>query len=129
MKPQPLIFIYGTLRRGGRAHHLMAGAEFLSDGTIQGRLVHVDQYPGLIRDSEHRVKGELYRVSDELIKELDHFEGCFESPIHYTRESVEVLLGNGESQEADVYVFQQLKPHHERIESGDWIQWSAHKKA
>lgn len=117
------MFIYGTLRRGGRAHHLMEGAEFLTNGSILGRIVHVDQYPGLIFSDAQRVKGELYRVSDALIHELDRYEGCHESPPHYLREEIEVLLENGEVRSAQVYVFQLLEPHHEAIESGDWIEW------
>ena len=124
-----LIFIYGTLRCGGRAHHLMDGAEFVGDGAIAGRLVHVDQYPGLIHDARKRVKGELYRVNQDQLKELDRYEGCSESPPLYTRESVEVELENSEKLTAGVYLFQQLQAHHEAIESGDWLEWFKHKKA
>ena len=118
-----LIFIYGTLRRGGRAHHLMQGAEFVAEGSISGRLVHVDEYPGLILCDDRRVTGELYAVGDEKRSELDKYEGCFDSPAHYLREEIEVLLEAGELQVAEVYVFQLLEPHHEEITSGDWIEW------
>ena len=118
-----LIFIYGTLRRGGSAHHLMQGAEFKMKGSISGRLIHIDQYPGLIHCDKQRVNGELYQVSDALISELDRYEGCFESPPHYLREEIEVLLENGETTSAQVYVFQLPEPHHEEIECGDWIEW------
>lgn len=121
------IFIYGTLRRGGRAHHLMRGAEFQSKGSITGRLVHVDQFPGLIPCDDQRVLGDLYLVNDQLLDELDQYEGCFSSPPHYLREETKVLLENGEVTLAFVYVFQQLKPEHEEIENGDWIQWMEDK--
>lgn len=118
-----LIFIYGTLRRGGRAHHLMRGAEFVATGSIPGRLVHVDAYPGLILCDDQRVVGELYSVHHDLLVELDGYEGCFESPPHYLREGTVVLLEDGELQAAEVYVFNQLDPSHEEITSGDWIRW------
>tara|TARA_B110000914_G_C15185328_1_gene319252 strand:+ start:32 stop:421 length:390 start_codon:yes stop_codon:yes gene_type:complete len=118
-----LIFIYGTLRRGGRAHHLMQAAEFQSKGSISGRLVHVDQYPGLIPCGDQQVMGELYLVGDQLLNELDRYEGCLESPPHYLRQETMALLENGEKKSVLVYVFQLLEPHHEEVENGDWIEW------
>ncbi len=123
-----LIFIYGTLRRGGRAHHLMQGAEFHATGSIPGRLVHVDQYPGLIPCDDEQVMGELYLVGDQLLNELDRYEGCLESPPHYIRQETVVTLENGEKKSALVYVFQLLEPHHEEVENGDWIQWMESEK-
>jgi gamma-glutamylcyclotransferase (GGCT)/AIG2-like uncharacterized protein YtfP len=124
MKNHPhLIFIYGTLRRGGRAHDRMQRAVFQGNATIQGRLVHVDQYPGLILCDDQRVKGELYLVSDTLLNELDRYEGCFESPPHYLRQETEVLLENGEEVSAQAYVFKLLEPDQEEITCGDWIAW------
>ena len=126
---ESLLFIYGTLRRSGSAHHLMQGAEFLGLGTIKGRLVHVNQYPGLIIDSESEVKGELYSANDKLISELDRYEGCLESPPLYSAEIVKVWLEDSEASRARAYVFQQLRSHHEPIESGDWIEWVKHKNS
>lgn len=123
MNTQKLLFIYGTLRRGGRAQYMMADAEYIGQATSLGRLVHVDQYPGLIRDSESLVKGELYLVDEVLMKKLDQYEGCNENPPLYRAEKVDVLLDDGERFSAITYVFQQLRDHHERIECGDWIDW------
>jgi gamma-glutamylcyclotransferase (GGCT)/AIG2-like uncharacterized protein YtfP len=121
------IFIYGTLCQGGSAHHVMDGGKFLANGSIIGKIFHIDQYPGLILGGEQRVIGELYQVNDHLLVKLDRYEGCYESPAHYLREEVEILLENGEIQLAQVYVFQLLEPHHEAIESGDWIEWMKNK--
>lgn len=118
-----LIFIYGTLRKGGRAHGMMRDAEFKAVGSINGRLVHVDQYPGLILCDDRRVLGEVYLVNDDLLADLDRYEGCLESPAHYLREETLVSLENGETILAQVYIFQLLEPHHEDIDGGDWIRW------
>lgn len=123
-----LIFIYGTLRRGGRAHHLMQAAEFQSKGSISGRLVHIDQYPGLIPCGDQQVIGELYLVGDQLLNELDRYEGCLESPAHYLRKETVVTLKNGEKKPALVYIFQLLEPHHEEVKGGDWMEWIVSKK-
>ncbi len=129
MQSEQLLFIYGTLRRGGSAHYMMADAKYVSAGTIKGRLVHVNQYPGLIRDSESIVKGELYLVSADLVVNLDQYEGCNEFPPLYISKKIEVLLDSGEKLSAATYVFQQLKKHHEEIECGDWIEWCERKKS
>ena len=106
---------------------MMKDAEFQGKGSVMGRLVHVDGYPGLVLCDDERVTGELYLVGDRLLGELDHYEGCLESPAHYLREKTLVALENGEKKSADVYVFQLLEPHHENIENGDWLGWLAQK--
>lgn len=120
------LFIYGTLRRTGRAHHLMQGAEFSGDASISGRMVHVDEYPGLVLCDDERVVGELYWVNDAHLRQLDQYEGCNENPPHYIRTEVEVVPESGDTEEtqfAQVYVFQLLEQDQERIEGGDWIKW------
>ena len=123
MPANTLIFIYGTLRREGRAHRLMLEADFQCLATTSGRIVHVDQYPGLILDSENSVIGELYIANDKLVRELDQYEGCFESPPLYIRQEITVIDENGKTHQAQTYVFQRLEPHHKKIQSGDWIKW------
>lgn len=117
-----LFFIYGTLRRGGRAHHLMGEAEFVAMGSVEGRMVYVDEYPGLLKQRGERVVGEVYRVNEAMVPELDRYEGCFESPPYYEREPIGVVLESGEMIDAQVYQFLLLQDHHERIESGDWFK-------
>ncbi len=121
------IFIYGTLLRGGSAHHLMQGAPYLASGKIKGKIIHVDQYPGLIQGDFGWVKGEIFRVNDTLLQELDRYEGCFEYPPHYLRLEIEVLLEKGEMKRAQVYVFQLSEPCHEIIAGGDWLEWFEYK--
>ena len=44
-----LVFVYGTLMRGKSRHSEMEdGCEFVCDGTTQGSLYHVSDYPGLV---------------------------------------------------------------------------------
>lgn len=118
-----LLFIYGTLRREGRAHGMMQSAKFRDTAKISGRIVHVDQYPGLLLDSNTMVTGELYWADENLLQELDRYEGCFETPPLYTREEVMATDEDGKTHQAQTYVFQQLAPHHETIEHGDWIKY------
>lgn len=116
-----LIFIYGTLRRGGKAHAMMKTSEFRGIATIFGRLYHISEYPGLILHEESTVTGELYWADADLIQELDSYEGCFESPPLYTREEVTATDEYGTVHRVQTYVFQRLEPLHKRIHSGNWM--------
>lgn len=117
-----VLFIYGTLRQGCRANYLMDGAEYLGMATTKAKLVCVNRYPGLIF-SEDKCYGELYRVSDRHIKELDKYEGCEEKPTHYLRLNIDVISGIG-VQKADVYVFQLYdKDRHPDLIGNDWLKY------
>jgi len=118
-----LLFIYGTLRKEGTAHHYMESAEFKANGTISGRLVHVEQSPGLIPCDDQHVIGEVYLIDDTLLQQLDRYEGCHVSPPLYLRQEIEVQIDTGEIVNAYKYVFKNLKPEHQPIPHGDWIKW------
>jgi len=74
-----LIFVYGTLKRGGSNHHHLAGQTFLGEArTVPGfRLYEVGGYPGMIPQSIDRegVQGELWRVDEKALALLDELEG------------------------------------------------------
>lgn len=62
-----LLFVYGTLKRGGRLnHHLIAqGCEYVGEGTAYGELYDAGPFPVLVKvdDSRERVvHGELWRM-------------------------------------------------------------------
>lgn len=71
-------FIYGTLKRGDVAHHLLADQQFLGVVTTRPRyrLYNCGPFPGLVEDENGRaVAGELWRVDDGLLPALDEYEG------------------------------------------------------
>lgn len=73
----PLLFVYGTLRRGfinQAARRLHARGQFAGHAVARGQLVHCGRYPGLI-PGEGRVRGEVFRVSPNLLRYLDAYEG------------------------------------------------------
>lgn len=84
------LFIYGTLKRGGTNHLLLADQRFIATAcTPPGyRLFVVADYPGLVRDStaQRGVQGELWDVDSSKLAELDSFEGVPEKL--YRREPV-----------------------------------------
>lgn len=73
------VFVYGTLKRGGRNHTLLAGQQFLSPArTPPGfTLYSLGDYPGLVRAAGDQtgVTGELWLVDDACLQQLDELEG------------------------------------------------------
>ncbi|QSZ28052.1 gamma-glutamylcyclotransferase [Aceticella autotrophica] len=58
-------------------------------------------YANIEKDDNGIVEGILYQIKEDGLKNLDRCEGV---PDHYTREELEVLLGNKEKVAAYVYI-------------------------
>jgi len=81
MSSETLIFVYGTLKRGGSNHHHLAGQTFLCEGrTGPGfRLFDLGAYPGMVAHADGRsVPGEVWAVDPECLARLDVLEGVAE---------------------------------------------------
>jgi gamma-glutamylcyclotransferase (GGCT)/AIG2-like uncharacterized protein YtfP len=74
------LFVYGTLKRGGVRHPLLAGQPFFGEARTLPRYALVDlvRYPGLVHSETggRSVRGELYRVETRMIPRLDQVEGA-----------------------------------------------------
>ena len=94
------LFVYGTLMRGFALHGLLAGgAEYLSPGTVKGRLLDLGAYPGAVPDRESTVAGEVYRIlAPVLFTMLDSAEGP-----QYHREETRVRMADGRQVTAFIY--------------------------
>ena len=72
------VFVYGTLRRGGRndINRLEPAPRYVGMGEVKGRLYHIDWYPGLTLGGEEAVTvvGEVYEISAALEEVLDRIE-------------------------------------------------------
>jgi len=88
-----LLFVYGTLKRGGVNHRHLAGQTFVGEArTVAGyRLYALDGYPGMVAQAGDRdgVVGEIWSVDDDALVRLDRFEGVSEGL--YRREPVALL--------------------------------------
>lgn len=74
-----LIFVYGTLKRGGTNHHFLATQRFIAEArTAPGFVLYaLDGYPGMIADAADRsgVTGEIWEVNSPGLAALDELEG------------------------------------------------------
>ena len=72
------VFVYGTLKHGGRNHRFLAGQQFLGEAcTPPGfTLYSLGTYPGMVRalDDTAGVTGELWSVDDTGLEQLDELE-------------------------------------------------------
>jgi gamma-glutamylaminecyclotransferase len=110
------IFVYGSLLRGERYHHHLAGATWLGEAQTEAAytLVDLGEYPALLDGGETSVAGEVYEVDDALLAALDAFEG---HPDEYRRMPVP-LLGIGR---VDAYVRPRaMSPGAPIVVSGNW---------
>lgn len=101
-----LLFVYGTLKRGGSNHRFLADQQFVSVAQTQPgyRLYNVGGYPGLVvaPDEFVGITGEVWRVAPACLERLDEFEGVGEGL--YRRERVP-LQAPFEFQSVDAYYY------------------------
>ena len=121
-----LVFVYGTLRRGGAGAMSIRfpKSTFIADAKVSGSLYDLGAYPGLLlNDSNSLVTGEVYEVDDELLNKLDDFEASS----HYWRKQVEISLG---SHRKICWVYEPNPEFYSLrtlITSGDWIEYARTK--
>ena len=120
------VFVYGTLRRGGRndINRLEPAPRYLGMGEVKGTLYHIDWYPGLTLGGQEAVTvvGEVYEITPRLEALLDRIEQIVpqETSEYFKRElAVEV---QGRQVKCLVY---EINPDRVRgkqvIGHGDWI--------
>jgi gamma-glutamylcyclotransferase (GGCT)/AIG2-like uncharacterized protein YtfP len=90
---QTLLFVYGTLKRGGSNHHFLTDQKFVGEArTVPGfRLYELGGFPGMVAkpDDLDGVTGEIWAVDDEALVRLDALEGLDEGL--YRRAAVPLL--------------------------------------
>ena len=121
-----LVFVYGTLRRGGSNHFRMAGADFVNSGTVMGHLYAIDWYPGLVLDpAGDEIQGEICSVGPGLLADLDRFEGLSAGEIEgseYRRVLTDVMQQNSLPTTAFVWEWLGMTDPSQRLPDGDWLK-------
>ncbi len=113
-----LLFVYGTLKRGGARHHVLRGQRFLRAALTRPKYLLFDlgTYPGLVvADKGGRaIHGELYEVERRLIPRLGRIEGA---PALYRLEPVEI---KGEAGPVYAYIYQRPTEGLPVVEGDRW---------
>lgn len=87
------LFVYGSLKAQGNAHHLLMGTHRERDGSVAGfEQIERNGYPMLrrSRDANALVQGEVYEIAPDLWPALDRWE---EVPSVYQRCRVQLRDG------------------------------------
>ena len=129
------LFVYGTLRRGGRLHHHVErlGASFESEARVAAELFDLGSYPGALPAKEKGkwVCGEVFLLRQTIpdLKVLDRVEEFFpDAPgrSEFIRVVTEVVLPGGACVQAWIYwVASGVSDGRPRIASGDYAAWVA----
>jgi gamma-glutamylcyclotransferase (GGCT)/AIG2-like uncharacterized protein YtfP len=124
--PARHVFVYGTLRRGGRndINRLRPAPEYVAMGEVQGVLYHFDWYPGLTLGGEQAVTvvGEVYRVTPELEAILDGIEQIEPgADSEYFKRQVPVAVQGGSIECLLYEINPQRVMGRQPIGHGDWI--------
>lgn len=106
------LFVYGTLTTdSGHAMHdvLAKGGVLVGRGVVEGTLVDLGEYPGLVLEGAGTAAGELWELHDAaLLGRLDAYEGIgpdAEVPESYERVRVDVTLADGRTISAWTYAW------------------------
>ena len=122
------VFVYGTLRRGGRNDIARFRPEpfHVADAAIAGTLYDLGAYPGVVLGGKRLVVGEIYRIEPEVEAALDVLEEVADDDAgEYIRRHVTLEAG---AQRFECLVYE---IHPSRIagraviRSGDWIAHAA----
>ena len=125
--PKPRhVFVYGTLRRGGRndINRLAPAPRYVGMGEVRGTLYHFDWYPGLTLGGHEAVTvvGEVYEIAPALEAVLDRIEQIVpgDNSEYFKREvTIEV---QGRPLQCLVYEINPARVQgRQAIGHGDWI--------
>lgn len=69
------VFVYGTLMKGYWNHHYLEGQKYLGPARIKGYAMYqVSSFPGIIKQGQDEICGELYLVDKKTLARLDRLE-------------------------------------------------------
>lgn len=121
---EQLVFVYGTLRMHEKYHHFLDGATLVAEQAwTRGKLYDTGNgYPALTEDNHHFVYGELYRVCEGTLRELDQLEGYSGQGMDnlYEKKLDAVFTDKGTFEAEIYYVKPTSKLVKTPIELGDW---------
>ncbi len=117
------LFVYGTLKRGGKYHDYLEEAELVEEQAVaKGTLYDTGMgYPALVLTGASLVKGEIYDIPDVLWPALDYLEDYSGNPENdlYDKVTIQVTSAN-KTYETFVYVAKDKRLLKQPISTGNW---------
>lgn len=114
------VLVYGSLMKSYWNHPLIKNQKYIGIGTLEGyEMYHVHSFPGIIKSKNNQeyIFGEVYEVTDDVLKKLDRLES--EGEMYIRRQ--EKITVNGEEIEAYVYVWNRnINPGCEKVKTRPW---------
>jgi len=112
-----LVFVYGTLRRGGSNHYMLADSNFLGRYATEPRytMFRLGQFPAVVARGDTAIEGEIYRVSDQVFSLLDELE-CY--PSVFSRQLIPTPAGD-----TWIYLYNRLVGTEDMVAHGDWLRY------
>ncbi len=109
-----LVFVYGSLRRGERHAHLLAGERYIGAHKTEPRytMFSLGDWPAIMVGGDVAIVGDVFRVDRPELGHLDEFERL---PHLFVRHRIPTPYG-----QAWVYVFRRRPADAIIIPSGDW---------
>ena len=100
---KPLLFAYGSMKRGFRNHYRLENDKFIGQAKTKKKYCMFPapsyNYPyGIEDDRRWQLKGELYELTNTPIETIDDFEGA---PAYYYRKMIKVVCNN---KDYDAYI-------------------------
>lgn len=118
-----LLFVYGTLKTGGKYHFYLEEASLKAERAIaKGSLYDTGLgYPSMSLEGNDKIHGEVYEIPEVLWPALDFLEDCTGDEITDLYEKSEIPVEvNGETLKAVVYLAKDKSLLKTKISSGVW---------
>jgi len=118
------VFVYGGLMRGFDLHHHMTPSEFVGRGMVDGALLALGAYPGLV-EGDATVRGEVYRFEDmpaalDVLDDIEQYNPADPDGSLYVRLVQPVRMDDGRVLDAWVYRYHRPAGDAPRVPNGDW---------
>jgi len=118
------VFVYGTLRRGGRNDiaRFAPAPRFVADAQIHGTLYDLGSYPGAVLGASGPLVGEVYAITPALEAQLDQLEEVRpDDSGEYIKREVSVRVGEKEIACLVYEIHPDRIAGRTVIASGDWF--------
>ena len=109
-----LVAVYGSLKKEFHNHSLLMNSEFIGEHITEPNFTMVDlgAFPAVLNKGTTAIHGEIYRVTEKSLSELDTLEGY---PKYYDR--IKILTDAGS---AWMYILAKESAAYPIIELGEW---------